>query len=133
MYPNPEFIMEKMIDTAIILRKRYEYKGYIHIKIMPGTSRQTVEEAIKVANRVSVNIEAPTEERLKSIAKGKSLKNDLIPKIEEVSELLQIYRKKTQTTQMIVGVGTETDMEILTTSQHLYETSTRRLSFLKER
>ncbi len=120
VFLHPEITMEKMIDTVKILRKRYGYRGYVHLKLMPGVSQQTLEEAVKLANRVSINIEAPNEERLKSIAKGKSLRNDIVPKIAQVSRILENYRGKSHITQVMVGVCGETDEEILRSSEYLY-------------
>ena len=120
IFIHPEITMEKMIDTVKILREKYGYRGYVHLKIMPGVSLQTVEEAVRVADRVSINIEAPTEERLKAIAKGKSLLEDIIPKMREVAKVLENFPGKDQTTQVIVGAGGETDREILKTSEFLY-------------
>lgn len=81
--------MEKTIDTVKILREKYHFNGYVHLKIMPGISLQTVEEAVKVADRVSINIETSKEERLKRIAKGKSILQDILPKIEAVDKLVR--------------------------------------------
>ena len=121
VYKNPEFISEKMIDTVIILRKKYGYRGYIHTKIMPGVSLQTVEEAVKWSNRVSVNLEAPNEKRLKRIAKGKSILNDMLNKIETISKLLENYKGKDQITQIMVGTSDETDEELLKSAYYLYK------------
>ncbi|MEZ0361630.1 MAG: radical SAM protein [Hydrogenobacter sp.] len=113
IFGHPEFIMEKMIDTVKILRGKYAFNGYVHLKLMPGVSIQTVEEALKVANRVSINMETCKEERLKKIAKGKSILRDILPKIETVDKLLPKYKGKSQITQMMVGVDGETDEEII--------------------
>ncbi|WP_448587771.1 radical SAM protein [Thermocrinis sp.] len=113
IFGNPEFTMEKMIDTVKILRERYAFKGYIHLKLMPGASVQTVEEAVRVADRVSINLETSKEERLKRIAKGKSILNDMLPKIELVDKLIKNHKGKSQITQMMVGVGEEKDEEII--------------------
>ncbi|RLJ70309.1 putative DNA-binding helix-hairpin-helix protein [Hydrogenivirga caldilitoris] len=120
IFIHPEVTMEKLIDTASILRKRYGYKGYIHLKLMPGVSLQTLEEAVKLADRISMNIEAPNEDRLKRIAKGKSLRNEIIPKIAQVSRLLENYESKSHITQVMVGVSGETDEELLRSSEYLY-------------
>jgi predicted DNA-binding helix-hairpin-helix protein len=120
VFLHPEVTMEKMIDTVRILREKYRYRGYVHLKIMPGVSLQTLEEAVKVADRVSINIEAPTEERLRAIAKGKSLVRDIIPKMKEVAKVLARYEGKDQTTQVMVGASGETDRELLGTAQYLY-------------
>ena len=120
IFIHPEITMEKLIETAEILRKKYSYKGYIHLKLMPRVSLQTLEEAIKLANRVSVNIEAPSEDRLWKIARGKSLKRDILPCITHVSKLLKNHKGKSQITQVIVGVSGETDEELLRSSEYLY-------------
>jgi predicted DNA-binding helix-hairpin-helix protein len=109
IFGHPEFTMEKMIDTVKILREKYHFNGYVHLKLMPGASLQTVEEAVKVADRVSINIETSKEERLKRIAKGKSILQDILPKIEVVDRLIREYRGKSQITQMMVGVDGERD------------------------
>lgn len=119
IFGSPEFIMERMIDTAKILREKYSFKGYIHLKLMPGVSLQTVEEAVKVANRVSINLETPKEERLQTIAKGKSILKDMLPKIEYVDKLIKNEKGKSQITQMMVGVGEERDEEIIKAVDYL--------------
>lgn len=119
IFGSAEFVMEKMIDTAKILREKYGYTGYIHLKLMPGTSLQTVEEAVKIANRVSINLETSKEERLKSIAKGKSIVKDMLPKIEYVDKLIRGEKSKSQITQMMVGVGEERDEEIIKAVDYL--------------
>jgi len=113
IFGHPEFTMEKMIDTVKILREKYHFNGYVHLKIMPSVSLQTVEEAVKVADRVSINIETSKEERLKRIAKGKSILQDILPKIEAIDKLIREYKGKSQITQMMVGVDGEKDEEIL--------------------
>lgn len=54
--------MDKLLDTADILRKKHQYHGYLHLKIMPGTEKEQVYRAMQLANRVSVNLEAPNTE-----------------------------------------------------------------------
>ncbi|MCS6998808.1 MAG: radical SAM protein [Aquificaceae bacterium] len=113
IFGNPEFTMERMIDSAKILREKYGFRGYIHLKLMPGASLQTVEEAVRVASRVSINLETSKEERLKQIAKGKSILKDMLQKIEYVDRLIRERSDKSQITQMMVGVGEEKDREII--------------------
>ncbi len=119
IFGNPDFTMERMIDTAKILREKYEFKGYIHLKLMPGASLQSVEEAVKLANRVSINLETSKEERLKGIAKGKSILQDMLPKIEYVDRLIREQKGKSQISQMMVGVGDEKDEEIIRVVDYL--------------
>ncbi len=61
---SPNRAMQRMLDTVEILRQGYQFKGYIHMKLMPGCSFEYVEQAVKLADRVSVNLEAPSPERL---------------------------------------------------------------------
>ncbi len=120
IFIHPEITMEKMLDTIHILRDKYNYNGYVHLKIMPGVSKQTLEEAVKLANRVSLNLESPNERRIKSIAKGKSIRRDILPRLEEISRLMDNYPKKSHITQVMVGVTDETDYELLRSSEYLY-------------
>lgn len=60
---SSDYTMERMLATAEILRNKYEYRGYIHLKIMPGSSQATVERAVQLADRVSLNLEAPSPDR----------------------------------------------------------------------
>ena len=60
--------MARMLDTVELLRVRYEYTGYVHLKLMPGTRPDEIERAATLADRVSINLEAPNGERLKQIA-----------------------------------------------------------------
>jgi predicted DNA-binding helix-hairpin-helix protein len=65
--------MESMIKTLEILRDRYDFQGYIHLKILPGASFDCVDEGCKLASRVSINMEAPTPHRLARLSSKKTL------------------------------------------------------------
>ena len=58
---------EKMVQTVEVIRKKYNFKGYIHLKVMPGTSQDVVEEAHRLGTRLSVNIETPTNPGLQRL------------------------------------------------------------------
>jgi predicted DNA-binding helix-hairpin-helix protein len=116
--------MERMIATAEILRKNYLYRGYIHLKIMPGASWGCVERATQVADRVSVNLEAPGQKWLRRLAPDKKL-DDLLAPLLWVRRLLEDgderrVRRAGQTTQFVVGAAGEPDREILQTTERLY-------------
>src|SRR4030043_795756 len=68
---NGTYTQDKLIDTADILRNKLSFQGYIHLKIMPGSEYEQVERAMHLANRVSINLEAPTTERLEKLAPRK--------------------------------------------------------------
>lgn len=119
---STEQTMKRMLTTVEILRFRYRFWGYIHLKVLPGASLGEVEQAVRLATRVSVNLEAPSAERLKKISTSKDFKNDLLLRIQWIKDII----KKTectragQTTQFVVGAAGESDSEILKATDWLY-------------
>lgn len=113
---------DKLIATAEILRRRYDFPGYIHLKIMPGAERDQVLEAMRLADRVSVNLEAPNTERLSALAPHKSFTEELLQRLRWIEEIRRGMpgRWPSSTTQFVVGAGDESDVELLTTSEFLY-------------
>lgn len=85
---DPDTTQELLNDTAKILRTRYGFRGYIHLKVMPGASSEAIKEAAKWVNRISVNAEAPNEERLKMIAPDKSFQGELLPALQRISQVI---------------------------------------------
>ncbi|MHA2067637.1 MAG: radical SAM protein, partial [Candidatus Thorarchaeota archaeon] len=115
--------MESMIKTVAILRLRYEFKGYIHLKILPGASFDYVEAACKLANRVSVNIEAPTAHHLAKLSSRKDLYQGILEPMRWVKRIIAMNEEQVpagQTTQFVVGAAGETDRDILHTTEALY-------------
>jgi len=137
---TPDNTMERLVWTAQTLRERYGYKGYLHLKVIPGASPELVKLAMRYATRVSVNIELPTEESLVRIAPDKSADSILSPMMTiygRLRELEEPNRSKKplqkisvndqaaemsagQTTQLIVGASPESDNTILSLAYHLY-------------
>jgi predicted DNA-binding helix-hairpin-helix protein len=123
---------DKIIDTADILRNRYHYRGYIHLKVMPGADYDQVRRTMQLADRVSVNLEGATAERLAALAPKKDYWNELYPRLQWISEL---RRKQglhaSVVTQFVVGAVGDTDLELLQVSEHLYsELGLRRTYFM---
>lgn len=147
---SPDDTMERLIWMAQSLRQRYGYRGYLHLKIIPGASEILVQEAMRYATRVSVNIELPSEESLTRIAPDKSADSILSPMAVICSRLREQeaerdalraaspfprgtrwkdrstgdpdgYTSAGQTTQLIVGASPESDSVILSLAQHLYK------------
>ncbi len=118
--PNTE---ERLIDAAEILRHRYDFQGYIHLKIMPGAEREQVETAMSLANRVSVNLEAPNTKRLSSLAPHKTFNDELLQRLRWIEEIRRERpgRWPSSTTQFVVGAGDESDVELLTTTAFLHQ------------
>ena len=132
---TPDETMERLIWTARTLRERYGYRGYLHLKVIPGASPDLVRLAMRYATRLSVNIELPSEESLVRIAPDKSPDAILEP-MSLIAEMLQESEEKAgwrppdrpalpvsagQTTQMIVGASPEPDSTILALAHHLYQ------------
>ena len=120
--------MEKMIKSAEILRTRYRFGGYIHLKIIPGCDEHLIDAAARYANRLSINLEAPTEDMLNRIAPDKNLARDILPAAARAAGLLEKkaagsssgIRAVSQTTQFVVGAAGESDLDILNTVDCLY-------------
>ncbi len=92
---NPDYTMQQMCQTVILLREKYHFGGYIHLKGIPGAHESIIEAAGRYADRMSVNLELPTEEGLKSLAPSKSYKNIFTP-------MRQIQRKIKENKQLAI-------------------------------
>jgi len=122
---------DKLLDTAAILREKYHYEGYLHLKIMPGVERAQVEQAMQLADRLSVNLEAPHSDALANIAPQKDLEADLLAPLKWIEDIRssippdQAWQCKwpSSTTQFVVGAAGESDLDILTTTAHLHKNS----------
>lgn len=116
--------MDPMLATVEVLRRRYRYRGYIHLKIMPGAERAQVEQALRLADRVSVNLEGANARRLAFLAPQKDFQGELLPAMRWVREIAQAQGPLTKTpslvTQFVVGPAGESDQELLTTADQLY-------------
>jgi predicted DNA-binding helix-hairpin-helix protein len=115
--------MEKTIAATEILREKYGFRGYIHLKLMPGAEKAAIERALQLADRVSVNLEAPSTERLARLSSTKQFADELLAPLKLAHELINSnpeYTRKTMTTQFVAGAADETDREILGTAARLY-------------
>jgi putative DNA modification/repair radical SAM protein len=129
---NPDYTMERMVRVIKQLRTVHKFNGYIHMKSIPGASQQLVHEAGLYADRLSVNIEIPTEQNLKMLAPEKDHESVYKPMLYiqqgvlESAEERQKHRSAPrfapagQSTQMIIGATDESDKQILQTSAALY-------------
>jgi predicted DNA-binding helix-hairpin-helix protein len=118
---------DKILATAEILRKKYQYKGYIHLKIMPGAEKDQVYRAMQLADRVSINLEAPNTERLARLAPHKMFFEELLEPLKWVEEFrsnIPAYkfwkgRAPSTVTQFVAGGSDESDLELLTATSWL--------------
>jgi predicted DNA-binding helix-hairpin-helix protein len=104
---------DRMLATVEILRRRERFEGYVHVKLLPGAEAAQVEAAARWADRISVNLEAPTDDHVHALAGEKHLSRDLLPKLELAGRLLSERRAAGTTTQFVVGAAGERDREIL--------------------
>ena len=130
---DPTFTMELLYRTIWLLRNQYHFNGYVHVKAIPGADPELVERMGYLADRMSVNLELPTAEGLRTLAPNKHRKNILTPMrqiqngIHANKEELILYRKSPvfvsggQSTQMIIGATPETDYQILNVADNLYQ------------
>ncbi len=131
---NANYTMEKILQVLRLLRNREGFAGYIHVKAIPGADQQLIYEAGLLADRMSVNIELPSEASLKLLAPQKKPKKLFIPmaQIKESITRSKDERRRFQnapnfvpagqSTQMIVGATNDSDRSILMTSEKLYKT-----------
>jgi len=113
---SPDATMDRLNTTARLLRQRHGFRGYIHLKIIPGASAAAVEEAVSLASTVSLNIETPGEKNLAKLSQKKKYIEDIIEPIKLISRLTGAgarYERVKQTTQFIVGAAGESDADAL--------------------
>ncbi len=145
---NPNYTMEQLYETLRLLREEYHFNGYIHVKGIPGADDLLIEKTGYLADRMSINLELPTAEGLKSLAPNKNRTNILRPMKQiqlgkEASKYrlhgrneIVVRRNNTQlavrkqeklfvpagqSTQMIIGATPETDYQIIKVAESLYD------------
>jgi len=130
---SPDYTTELMIRALLILRERYRFNGYIHAKAIPGTAPDLVERLGLLADRLSVNIELPSEDGLKALAPDKTKGAILAPMrqiqtraVQSKEELVKYrhaprFAPAGQSTQLIVGATADSDLHILRLTQALYD------------
>ena len=112
---------DKIIDTAEILRKKQNYPGYIHLKIMPGSEYEQVRRSMQLADRVSINLEGATPGRLASLAPQKEFWDDLMQRLLWTEQIRSRERvRASAVTQFVVGAVGDTDLELVSLSEKLY-------------
>nr|WP_294884845.1 putative DNA modification/repair radical SAM protein [uncultured Gilliamella sp.] len=130
---SADHTMEKMIRVVKILRQEYNFNGYIHMKAIPGASNELIREAGLLVDRMSVNLEIPTERNLKLLAPDKDhqtiyqpmrhIQQNLLENIEDRKKIKSTpkFVPAGQSTQVIIGATDETDNQILQLTAKLYK------------
>lgn len=114
---NPDYTMEQLIQIARSLRQQHNYHGYIHLKVIPGASDDLIRQAGHYADRLSTNIELPSEQSLKLLAPDKNYTS-----ITHSMDVVAAHRPVAgQSTQLIVGASPEPDLHIISLAEQLYQ------------
>lgn len=128
---SPNYTMEMISKTLDILRNEYNFNGYIHAKTIPGASFELIDKIGKLADRISVNIEVPSNESLKLLAPDKE-KNGILKPMNYISNNITLskfekaksapkFSPAGQTTQLMVGATPESDLKIMQLTESLYQ------------
>ena len=126
---SPDYTMELMIKTLTLLRKKYHFGGYIHAKCIPGASEYLIKKLGSLVDRMSANIELPSDNSLKLLAPNK--------KEDTVLDAMNFIKKEQsnafvpagQSTQMIIGASKESDYDIMNKSEFMYKSFNLKLVF----
>ena len=121
---NADHTMDRINAVARLLRSRYQYRGYIHLKIIPGASDAAIEDSISLASAVSLNIETPGKKHFDVVSNKKDYNRDIIHPLKLMSRLTGRGMKHSKvkcTTQFIVGASDERDGEIIRYMSGLYD------------
>ena len=118
---NPDYTMNKLIETIYLLRSKYKFNGYIHVKAIPGASEFLLKKLGRLVDRLSANIELPTESGLKLLAPNKSTN-----KVDKIMQYVKDNKSNKfvpagQSTQMIIGATKESDLDIMNKSEYMYK------------
>lgn len=133
IFKNADYTMERLVRIAKKLRQEHNFNGYIHLKAIPGASEELLKEAGLFADRLSVNVEMPTEQSLKLLAPDKK-RNDMIAPMKYLKGAIEANREEKrsfrkapmfapagQSTQMVIGATPENDMQILWMANQFYD------------
>lgn len=133
IFKDPDYTMERLVRIAKKLRHEHNFHGYIHLKTIPGASDELIKQAGMYADRLSINVEMPTELSLKMFAPDKKQEDMIRPmkyltqSILENREEKKIFKKAPvfapagQSTQMVIGASPESDLEVLAVANGFYE------------
>jgi predicted DNA-binding helix-hairpin-helix protein len=115
--------MRKMLKTLEIVRHKHGYRGWLHCKILPGASKDHVLQAARLSTRLSLNLEAATPRGLAAISPQKDFQRDILDRMGWIKELVssRSVRCRGQTTQFVVGAGSDNDAEIIGAAGSLYD------------
>ncbi|OGS34018.1 MAG: hypothetical protein A2293_02555 [Elusimicrobia bacterium RIFOXYB2_FULL_49_7] len=120
---TPDNTMDLLIQVARLLRQKEKFRGYIHLKILPGASTSAIDEALSLSSAVSLNLEVPGAANFSKLSQKKNYERDIIVPLKHISQMTHKgarFEKVRQTTQFIIGASSETDKEIINYTGGLY-------------
>ena len=127
---DAERATEKMIESARLLRQKFGFQGYVHLKVLPTTPKEQVFELAKYANRLSLNLEVPSAGFFSELGSTKDYAIDLEKRLRWIDEAKRKVDGISFTTQLILGAAGETDFDVLKKMDSLYrETELHRTYF----
>ncbi|MCA9968651.1 MAG: radical SAM protein [Anaerolineales bacterium] len=120
---------DRLLDAVDILRQKHRFRGYVHLKVMPGAEEAQVFRAMQLADRLSVNLEAPNDRRLAQLAPRKQFLEELVTPLRWIEAIRQSQpahlgwngRWPSSTTQFVVGGADESDVELLSTAEYMHK------------
>ncbi len=119
---SPDASQEEILETLKLIRNKYGYRGYVHCKILPGVSPELIEEAAKLSDRLSINLEAPGERFLAGLSPSKDFSGQLLRGLGSIARINEAAPLKAGlTTQLVVGASRESDRDILDFAHSLYQ------------
>ena len=118
---SPDYTMERLIETIYLLRYKYKFNGYIHAKAIPGASEYLIKKLGSLVDRLSTNIELPTDTSLKMLAPDKKTKDINNSMITIRNNISKTFAPAGSSTQMIIGATKDSDKEILEKSANMYK------------
>ena len=118
---SPDYTMERLIETIYLLRYKYKFNGYIHAKAIPGASQYLIKKLGSLVDRLSTNIELPTDTSLKMLAPDKKTKDINNSMITIRNNISKTFAPAGSSTQMIIGATKDSDKDILEKSANMYK------------
>lgn len=120
---SPDYTMQKLYETVELLRNKYRFFGYIHVKAIPGANQDLIKMVGKLADRMSINIELPSNDSLRLLAPNKE-KDNIVKPMKYISTKIKEDKKFVQagqTTQLIIGATPDSDYKIMSLAESMYQ------------
>lgn len=125
---DPDIVTEKMIDAVKLIRNKHSFRGYIHFKVLPGTSYDLIRRAAKLVDRMSINIEAPNSSVMKELSSCKDFRVDILRRQKWIAKCISKSKSLSQVTQVMV-TRHASDEEIMKIMLKQYDSGLKRVYY----